>query len=341
MSRKSARLFVLLSILLSLLAFIFNIIALLSPYWKFVRLHPQQNLQIIDNHIDPLIRAEVEKFFDLMHHRDTHYFGLYKHCLQYTTPKKLLNTVSSSQQTKCGHNYVPVFNDNDFEICHSVERHRYCIFHSTSTDDSELSQESLAKCQCNSPNYISVSKVLLTLTIIFLSIGILINILRLWSMKQKLLINDIQLRLLSIISSLFIILFSIIIITYQNSNKKYETLEFFDSLRRHYSRIQIYKFSNHLTTIIERFEQILDIKLGSSFMLVTFGLSFAFIAFLLSAVVEIKPLKLTVTTNKNSKSNEYQNHNQTMFINHHSTTNHNHTNSTYIPQIRYPKQTKV
>ncbi|CAF0853488.1 unnamed protein product [Didymodactylos carnosus] len=332
MNQKSARRFVLSSILLSLLAFIFNVIALLSPYWKSVHLHEQQNLQIVDDHIDPLIRAEVEKFFDVMYHSDTHYFGFYKHCTRSTKS-------STTKQTKCGHNYVPVFNDADFEICHSVERHHYCIFHALSFDDNELSQKSLSKCQCSSPSYISVSKMLLTLAVIVLSVCILVNILRLLNMRRKLFVNDMQLRLLSIICSLFILLFSIIILAYQHSNKKYETLEFFDSLRRHYSQIQIYKFSSHLTTIIERFEQILVIKLGSSFTLATLALLFTFIAFLSSAMVEIKTSKLT-STNTNSKLSEYQTNNQTAFINH-ITSDHNHTISTYMPQIVYSKQTKV
>jgi energy-coupling factor transporter transmembrane protein EcfT len=61
-------------------------------------------------------------------------------------------------------------------------------------------------------------------------------------------------------------------------------------MHRHYSRIQIYTFSNNLELILKQIEQDLDVNLGASYICVIFILIFMSISFLTSSTVEIEML---------------------------------------------------
>jgi hypothetical protein len=172
-----------------------------------------------------------------------------------------------------------------------------------------------------------------TLLIIIIILEILffiVNILRL-SHRRCYCLNDIQLRLTAIISSLFSFVFLIIIIIQQNNNRLNEPLEFFQSMHRHYSRIQIYTFSNNLELILKRIEQDLDIRLGASFICIIIILILTLFSFLTSSTVEIK--LLSTSFDEDEKRNSEQNH-QLIYP---------PRTERFIPseQIRFTRQTKV
>jgi hypothetical protein len=163
-----------------------------------------------------------------------------------------------------------------------------------------------------------------------------INILRLFRHYYlKKCFNDIQLRLLSLISSLFSLLFLIIIIIQYNGNRLYEPLEFLESMRRHYSRIQIYTFSKDLELIIQQIESALEMNLGASFICLVIMLILTIISLLTSISIEIKisPSSLTFPEDEEKKNFHYQNHVPIQPI----------VSERFVPseQIRFARQTKV
>jgi hypothetical protein len=165
-----------------------------------------------------------------------------------------------------------------------------------------------------------------------------VNILRLcrrYYLKHYL--NDIQLRLLSLISSLFSLLFLIIIIIQYNTNRLKEPLEFFESMQSHYSRVQIYTFSKDLELIIEQIKKSLEISLGAPFICILIVLILTIISFLTSITIEIK-ISSTLNNNDDDEKKPYheQNHNNHQSL---QTT----TTERFVPseQIRFTRQTKV
>jgi len=93
---------------------------------------------------------------------------------------------------------------------------------------------------------------------------------------------------MSILSTLFSSLFLLIIIIEQNRNRLIEPLEFFQSMHQHYSRIQIYPFSNNLELILKQIEQDFNVHSGASYICIIFVLIFTCISFFTSSTVEIK-----------------------------------------------------
>ena len=198
------------------------------------------------------------------------------------------------------------------------------------------------KCTCQQPSYIKIIHKSLILLIFFQILFLLINTARL-SRKycERHCLNDIQLRLLSLVSSLFSLLFLIIIIIQFNGNRLNEPLEFLESMRRHYSRVQIYTFSKDLEAIIQQIEHALVIRSGASYISLVIILILTLISLFTSVTVEIKIPPVLLNDDESKKNSLYQNHNH-----------HDHrpirpmtitTTERFIPSEhnRYTRQTKV
>lgn len=71
MKQYLARNILLLSLVLSSISFILSLIAYYLPKWKYVQLRPTslRTTNSEENQIDPLIRSEVDKYYDLLYHR--------------------------------------------------------------------------------------------------------------------------------------------------------------------------------------------------------------------------------------------------------------------------------
>ncbi len=239
---------------------------------------------------------------------DTHSFGLSTHCIT---------------GGDCGQNLLPSFHETNYKLCHSIKFHHQCIF----SNSLSLSK----KCSCQKPSYINTIHTLLILIIILEILFLIVNILRL-SRRFRYCLNDIHLRLIAIVLSLFSFIFLITIIIQQNNNRLNEPLEFFQSMHRHYSGEQINSFSTNLELILKQIEQNLDIHLGASYICIIFILILTLITFLTSSTVEIKTLS---TFDEDEKKNFEQNH---QLI--HSPLLRDER---FIPseQIRFLRQTKV
>lgn len=260
---------------------------------------------------------------------ETHSFGLLTHCVPVE---------------ECGRNYLLSFEEVHYGLCHSINYHRQCIFSNTLVTNNVNNND--MKCTCQQPSYVKMIHKLLTFLIILEISFAFICILRLCRRHcTKHCLNDIQLRLLSLISSLFSLLFLIIIIIQYNGNRLTEPLEFFESMRRHYSRVQIYTFSKDLEMIIQQVENALDIRIGASYICILIVLLLTLVSFLTSITVEIKmssASSLTFNEDDEKKNYQCQNHQ-----NHEN--NHNHiimdsmTSERFVPseQIRFTRQTKV
>ncbi len=132
-----------------------------------------------------------------------------------------------------------------------------------------------------------LSYILLIIILILQGLLIFSNLLRLCR-RPYYFYNDLQLRIISILSTLFSSIFLLIIIIEQNRNRLLEPFEFFQLMHRHYSRVQIYPFSNNLELVLKQIEQDLDVHLGASYICMICVLIFTGISFLTSSTVEIQ-----------------------------------------------------
>ncbi|CAF2209686.1 unnamed protein product [Rotaria magnacalcarata] len=254
----------------SLISFILSLIAYYLPNWKSVQLRSTSVPISIseDNPIDPLIRSEVDKYYDILYRRgEIHSYGLLTRCIA---------------GGECGRNLLPSFHEINYGLCHNVKFHHQCIF--------SKSLFSLKKCTCQRPSYINITRILLNIILTIQILFIFVNLLRLYCHHcQTSSLSDIRFRIIAIVSTLFSTVFLILIIIQQNNNRRTEPLEFFHAMHHYYSRTQIYKFSNDLELIIKQIKQDLDINLGVSYICIMFTLVLTFICFLISSTVEINP----------------------------------------------------
>lgn len=300
---------VLISLILNVISFILSLIAFYIPYWKFIQLRSTFSLSMLtidENEVDPLIRGELEKYTELLYRRgkrfiirlfvlsshhlilisgDQHRFGLIPHCI--------LNN-------DCGTNRLLTYSDENYEYCHNVKSHHECIF-----SDSISSTSFSEKCLCQKPFYMKLSSILLIFIIVLQGLFLFSNFLRLCR-RQFYFYKDLPLRILNIVIHFFICLFLLIILIEQNRNRLREPLEFFQSMHRHYSRIQIYSFANNLELILKQLEQDFHVHFGPSYICLIIILIATSIAFITSTLVEIKlpsefeqETKTTFPTNRN------------------------------------------
>ena len=207
---------------------------------------------------------------------DQHRFGLISHCI--------LNN-------DCGDNRLLTFHEENYEFCHNIKSHHECIF---SKSISFLTN----KCLCQRPFYMKFSSILLIFIIVLQGLFLFSNFLR-FCRRQFYIYKDLPLRILNIVINLFICLFLLIILIEQNRNRLREPLEFFQSMHQHYSRIQIYPFSNNLELIVKQVEQDFHVHFGLSYICLIVVFIATSIAFLTSTLVEIKlPSELEQETKK-------------------------------------------
>ncbi|CAF1654572.1 unnamed protein product, partial [Adineta ricciae] len=254
-----------------LASFILSLIALHLPNWKYIHLRSTFKPAVLaeDQPMDPLIRGEVDKYIEILYRRgDTHSFGLVTHCIV---------------DGECGQNYLPTFPEKNYGLCHHINYHRQCIFSNLFILNNNT------KCTCQAPSYAKIIHTFLILLISLEFFFIFITSLRLTRQHcHTFCLNDSLLRLFSLLSLLSSIIFLIIILVQYNSNRLLEPLEFFDSMRQHYSRIQIYTFTKDLDLIIQQIENSLDIHIGASYVCILIVLVLIILSLFTSVTVEMK-----------------------------------------------------
>ena len=234
---------------------------------------------------------------------------------------------------QCGRNLLLKFDEIHYGLCHNIQFHYQCIFsHSLS-----ILQD--GKCTCEQPSYINIIHKFLIILILLQIVFFFVNLLRICRFYcRKQCFNDIQLRLMSLVSSLFSLLFLIIIIIQHSSHRHFEALEFFEAMRRHYSRVQIYTFSKDLEVIVQHMENSFDIRMGASFFCILFVLIFTSIAFLTSISVEMKISSASSSLTFNDDDEKKTDH-----FSHRENSIEAMPNDRFIPSehIRFTRQTKV
>lgn len=342
MKQSLARTLLILSLVLSLITFILSLIALHLPKWKSIQLRTTFRPIIIFDHqpMDPLIRGEVEKYIGVLYRRgnpfslrktsavcfscllwsgEKHSFGLSTHCLV---------------GGRCGRNLLPTFDEINYSLCHHIDAYQQCLSSELLTNSHE------GKCRCEQPDYLKIIHKFLISLILLQIVFFCVNALRLCRRHcSKHCLNDIQLRLISLISSLVSLLFLIIIIIQHTSHRRHEPLQFFEAMRQHYSRIQIYTFSKDLESILQQIEHALDVRMGGSFLCVLLNLVLTFTTFLTSITVEMKSSSASPSLTLNDEEEKR----------HYHSSSRPHTSIDSVPsdrfvpseQIRYARQTKV
>ena len=323
MKQPLARTLVILSLVLNSLSFVLTLIALYLPQWKSIELSSTFTPRLTHAEqlpIDPLIRGEMEKYIDRLYRRgrreserffsmgmgsciglgERHSLGLFSHCLV---------------TGLCGQNLLPTFDPSHYSVCHSLHSHHQCRF-SPSVDVLD------PRCTCERPSYVSIVYPLLVAHLICLLIFLLGNLLRLYRLIW---FDDIQLRLLSLVSALLSSICLITLLIQHVLHRFAEPLEFFEAMRRHYSRIQIYSFSNDLNLILQQIQPALDVRLGPSFICMVVVLVFTSIGLVASSVVEIKLISTPDDVEEEENDEDYY---QT-------------PHPLPIPKIRLLRQTKV
>ena len=343
MKQSLARTFLILSLILSLITFILSLIALHLPKWKSIQLRTSFRPIIVFDHqpMDPLIRGEVEKYIDVLYRRgnnpfiprktsaicfscllssgEMHSFGLSTHCLV---------------GGRCGRNLLPTFDEINYSLCHHIDAYQQCLSSQLLMNSHE------GKCRCEQPDYLNIIHKFLISLILLQIVFFCVNALRLCRRHcSKHCLNDIQLRLISLISSLVCLLFLIVIIIQYTSHRRYEPLKFFDAMRQHYSRIQIYTFSKDLESILQQIEHALDVRMGGSFLCVLLNLVLTFITFLTSITVEMKSSSASPSLTLNDEEEKRHYHSSSRP----QTSIDSMPSDRFVPseQIRYARQTKV
>ena len=285
MQQSLARALIGLSLVVSLISFVLSLIGFYLCHWKHVQVRSTFIPPLASDiqQLDPLIRSEAEKYIDTLYRPgrqrvfrlttrcalpvgERHSMGLSTHCLN---------------DSVCGRNLLPVFHKSNYALCHNINYYRQCISSSEAPSND--------KCACERPEYMSTAYTLLLATIMCHVAFLLVNTLRLARFYYHLsLIDDIPLRLAAIVATVFSSLFVVVILIQQHTYRDHEPLQFFEIMRAHYSRMQIYKFSNDLEFVVRQLQARLDVRFGASYTCLVLMLVLTVIAFGASSTVEIK-----------------------------------------------------
>jgi hypothetical protein len=147
------------------------------------------------------------------------------------------------------------------------------------------------RCNCDKPSYVNTISSLIWIVCPCQIVFFLVNFLRLCRQKYRLVyLDDIQLRLIAVVSALFSLIFLIVILVQQTTHRFDEPLAFFETMHRHYSRLQIYTLSNDIEFIRQHIQTHIDVRLGLAYLSMIFVLILTLIGLLASSMIDMKIL---------------------------------------------------
>ncbi|CAF0753352.1 unnamed protein product [Didymodactylos carnosus] len=280
-------------IILCTIGLILHLIAYFTPHWKEVI--PNSNALYVDG-IDALIRTEVLHYFNAVHRYTKHSYGLFRRCERLlnstnTTP----NILKEHQNQLCTKNYLPSYEDVDFNECHSLQYYRFCTkknekifdiqnhyllqtFAIDQTYFKENHQNSLSSCDCKYPTYVPVCQYFCGFGVIFIVLTIILYAWLPLTDDKKI---RVRIKFIGVISSLLSIVFLMSNLIIMNNYLRFESLEYLVAIERHYRTNQIYKLSEDTRIAVNRFESYVIIKTGYSM-----GLEWiAFFLTIISAII--------------------------------------------------------
>jgi hypothetical protein len=281
-------------VFLTIVTIALQCIAFFTPHWK--EISPNTHSLYVDG-VDALIRTETLIYFNSVHRFTRHSYGLFQRCeyLLHNSSKfvhqqqEIPNNGFNRQQKRCTKNFLPSFEDEQFNECHSLEYYRFCsktgekIFDINNDylratfdilSNPSRNIDSTSSCDCRYPKYVKACHVLGIFALIFLFLTALLfgSFPFLRNRHQRL-----KIKCFGVLSSIFSMLFIIINISVVLNFLEYESIEYLNAIERHYRSSQIYKLSQDTSVAINRFRSSINITSG-------YSTKIAWIAFVLSII---------------------------------------------------------
>ncbi|UJR10565.1 hypothetical protein I4U23_014765 [Adineta vaga] len=283
-------------------------IAFFTPHWK--EISPNTNSLYVDG-VDALIRTEVLHYFNTIHRSTRHSYGLFQRCeyilsnsstLDYQV--NLVNIFRIHEGRKCSKNYLPSYNDEQFNECHSLSYYQFCAkanaknfdinndYLRATFDLSPIQKDSDSpfSCDCHYPPYVTLCRILGSLGLILLFLTSLFYIFILVCTNSHYRVKIRCFGFLTTISAVFFLMLNLIIIF---QHMEYESIDYLVAIKKHYRSNQIYKLSQDTNTAIDRFLASIQIRMGYSAII-------GWIAFILSIVDAILLLTTCRLPNKDN-----------------------------------------
>jgi len=288
LSKKKSFIGIGFGIILTLITIILQCIAFFTPHWK--EISPNAHSLYVDG-VDALIRTEILHYFNNVHRYTRHSYGLFQRCeylvnnsSKYNNQQDLFN----KQQKKCTKNYLPSYNPDHFNECHSLPYYTFCTKASEkkfdisndylrATFDIPYSQKNSAStfsCSCHYPSYVLICHIVGIMALIFLILTCLLFILFPFCSDPH---RRLKIKCFGILSSILSIIFLMINLIVILQNLEYESVEYLIAIQRHYKLNQIYQLSQDAKIAMDRFLSSIEIRIGYSTIL-------AWIAFVLSII---------------------------------------------------------
>ena len=272
---------ILIGIVLSIAPIILQGIAYSTAHWKEVT--PNTHSLYIDN-VDALIRTEILIYFNTVHRFTRQSYGLFHRCeYAFVNSSKSLQRqgeslkFSSNRLVKtCTKNYLPLYDDDKFNDCHSIQYYRFCSQSNEryfNIDDDYLratfdidlkSNQNIASmpfCHCSYPRYIQFCQVFGALGLTFLCLTTILFMIFPWMKKRN---SQVLVKCFGVLFSLFAMAFILINLLLVSNYFDFELIEYLKNIERHYHSSQIYQFSVDLKYAIERFLSSIRITTGYS-----------------------------------------------------------------------------
>ncbi|CAF0763213.1 unnamed protein product [Rotaria sp. Silwood1] len=285
---------IVIGVFLALITIGLQCIAFFTPHWKEVS--PITHSLYVDG-VDALIRTEILIYFNSVHRFTRHSYGLFQRCeylLDNATKllighNEILHLGLNKQHKTCTKNFIPSYEDKNFNECHSLQYYRFCSKTGEKNFDisndylratfdislnSHLNINSISSCDCHYPTYIKACHVLGVIALISLSLTALLYGLFPFLKNRH---QRLQVKCFGVLSSLFAMIFILSNLLTALNHLQYESTEYLTSIERHYKSSQIYKLSEDAKVSINRFLSSINIEIGYSTII-------AWIAFILSII---------------------------------------------------------
>ena len=283
---------IIIGVFLTIVTLVLQCIAFFTPHWK--EISPNTHSLYVDG-VDALIRTEVLVYFNSVHRFTRHSYGLFHRCeyLLRNASKlineraKILNIDLNKKQKTCTKNFLPSFDDKQFNECHSLQYYRFCSKTNGKSFDinndylratfdilsePRINIESTSSCDCHYPAYVKACYVLGIFSFIFLFLtALLFGIFPFLTTRNQ----RLKVKCFGVLSSLFAMLFILINLLVVLNHLEYESVEYLIAIERHYRASQIFKLSQDTKVATDRFISSINIKIGYSTVLswIAFSLS--------------------------------------------------------------------
>ncbi|CAF1020709.1 unnamed protein product [Adineta ricciae] len=276
-------------VILTLITIALQCVAFLTPHWKEVSVK-SQSLHV--GSIDALIRTEVLVYFNAVHRFTHHSYGLFHRCeyISNNATKLIKHNLDPNKQTKiCSKNFLPSFEDNQFDQCHSLEYYQFCSKANEkrfNIDDdyllatfdilsnSKKTRDLSSSCDCHYPAYVNACHVLQSFALTFLlSTSILFGIFPFIKTSH----NRLKVKCFGVLSSILAMIFMLTILLVALNYLQYESAKYVEAIEKHYHASQIYKLSIDAKTALNHFLSNIQVETGYSIII-------AWIAFIMSII---------------------------------------------------------